>query len=465
MYLCSLHNKKIMFSHHIRNWENNIGSSIFGIFLILISFNLPAQHAIVNNGANIAVVGPGTQTGNLGIAAIGNFINLNNGTTDGQIELVGGHIFVTGDWINEATNNVFTTFSGTNYDGFVTLSHPNTPQLITGNSPTFFENLIVTKSRKSLGISNSSVNGSLFVDAILELNAKRFDIKNPSPAGIIYKSGFIKSETLPGNYGIVRWIIGANKGTYNLPFGNDIFAVDNNLNFSIELLNVMNDSDYIDFATYPSDLYNFPLPTGASPLETEFRKVVDRYWIVKTSDPVSRPNVNMIFSYTGDDLNPSNNSINPQQLKASRSNDMLGQWLDMTPVGISVGKTVIANNISGNDFHESWTLLNLPGPLTDLFTPDAFTPNGDGMNDYFLPVFQVDFEVIQYDLYIYNRWGKEVFHSTSHTDGWNGRVSNSDNEPAIGVYSWVVVVKGKSKYNTEAEGETKRYVGRVTLVK
>jgi gliding motility-associated-like protein len=428
-------------------------------------FSVFAQHALVNDGANIAVVGPGSQTGNLGVAVIGNFVNLNNGTTDGQIDLKGGHIFVTGDWTNNANNNVFTNFSGTNTDGFVTMSHPNTPQLITGTSPTYFENLIVTRSRKSLGVSNSSVNGSLFVDAIFELNANRFDIKNPSPAGIVYKSGFIKSETLPGNYGIIRWNIGSNQGIYNIPFGNDLFAIDNNLNFSIELLKTMNDSDYIDFATYPSDLYNYPLPTGASPLETEFKKVVDRYWIINTNDPLSRPDVNMVFSYTGDDLNPTNNTINPQQLKASRSNDLLGEWLDMTPVGNTVGKTVEANNISGSDLYPSWTLINLPGPLTDLFTPDAFTPNGDGMNDYFLPVFQVDFEVIKYDLYIYNRWGKEVFHSANQTEGWNGRMAGSNNEPVIGVYSWVIVVKGKSKYNTEAEGETKRYVGRVTLVK
>lgn len=454
-----------MFSHQIKNWEIFIRKTFFRSFLLLMPFSVFAQQALVNDGANIAVVGPGTQTGNLGVAVIGNFVNLNNGTTDGQIELKGGHIFVTGDWTNNANNNVFTTFSGTNSDGYVTLSHPNTPQLITGTSPTYFENLIVTKSRKSLGVSNSSVNGSLFVDAVFELNANRFDIKNPSPAGIVYQSGFIKSETLPGNYGIIRWNIGANQGTYNIPFGNDLFAIDNNLNFSIELLKPMNDSDYIDFATYPSDLYNYPLPTGASPLETEFKKVVDRYWIIKTNDPLSRPDVNMIFSYTADDLNPTNNTINPQQLKASRSNDLLGEWLDMTPVGNTVGKTVEVNNISGSDLHPSWTLINLPGPLTDLFTPDAFTPNGDGMNDYFLPVFQVDFEVIQYDLYIYNRWGKEVFHSSNQTEGWNGRMAGSDNEPVIGVYSWVIVVKGKSKYNTEAEGETKRYVGRVTLVK
>ena len=227
----------------------------------------------------------------------------------------------------------------------------------------------------------------------------------------------------------------------------------------------MNDSDYIDFATYPSDMYNFPLPTGASPLETESRKVVDRFWIIRTNDILSRPNTNLTFTYTTDDLNPAFNSINTQQLKASRNNDILGQWLDMTPIGNTSGKTVVASNISGNDFFESWTLLNLPSPLTDLFTPDAFTPNGDGINDKFKPVFQVDFEVIQYDLYIYNRWGREVFHTTSANDGWDGKVADSNNDPAIGVYSWVIVVKGKSRYNTEAEGETKRYVGRVTLVK
>lgn len=53
-----------------------------------------------------------------------------------------------------------------------------------------------------------------------------------------------------------------------------------------------------------------------------------------------------------------------------------------------------------------------------MFVPDAFTPNGDGLNDCFH--FIVTGDVVSFDLHIYNRWGEEVFHSTNYGDCWDG---------------------------------------------
>jgi len=454
-----------MFNHHLKIYNSYLTSLLLILIIITIPMVSYSQPAMVNNGANITVVGPGSQAGNVGIAVLGNYLNTTDGVSDGKIELAGGHILVTGDWTNNANNNVFTNFTGTKQDGFVTLFHQSNPQIIGGPSSTHFENLVVKRSRKSLTVDNCSVDGTLFVDAPFILNANTFVINNPSPAGINYQSGFIKSETLPAAYSIIRWRIGSATASYNIPFGSDNLAANNDLNFGIDILTPMNDSDFIDFATYPTDFYNYPLPTNASPLETEPKKVVDRFWITKSSNFMSRPDVNLIFTYSSNDISPAYNTLNLQELKASRNNTSLGKWLDMPPIGTSVSNQVYANGISSSDFYDSWVLLNVPGPLTDLFTADAFTPNGDGLNDNFLPVFQVDFEVIKYDFYIYNRWGQLMFHTTDENIGWNGVKTGSGDEPVIDVYSWVIVVKGKNKYNTEAEGETKKYVGRVTLIK
>jgi gliding motility-associated-like protein len=72
-------------------------------------------------------------------------------------------------------------------------------------------------------------------------------------------------------------------------------------------------------------------------------------------------------------------------------------------------------------------------PETDspFLVPNAFTPNGDGLNDTFRPV--VDYErVRQFSMVIYNRWGQLVFETTNPAEGWDGK-----NAPA-GVYSWVI---------------------------
>lgn len=55
----------------------------------------------------------------------------------------------------------------------------------------------------------------------------------------------------------------------------------------------------------------------------------------------------------------------------------------------------------------------------DLYIPDAFSPNGDGRNDYFVPV--IDRGQVLLAFRIYDRWGKIVYTGNSTTDkGWNG---------------------------------------------
>src|SRR6218665_265398 len=54
----------------------------------------------------------------------------------------------------------------------------------------------------------------------------------------------------------------------------------------------------------------------------------------------------------------------------------------------------------------------------DFNLPNAFTPNGDGLNEQFMPVF---FGVVnQYNLSIYNRFGERVFSSQKLGQGWDG---------------------------------------------
>lgn len=52
-------------------------------------------------------------------------------------------------------------------------------------------------------------------------------------------------------------------------------------------------------------------------------------------------------------------------------------------------------------------------PSADLFVPTGFTPNGDGVNDLFLPTGEVVITNIQ----VYNRWGQLVYEGV---DGWDG---------------------------------------------
>ncbi len=54
------------------------------------------------------------------------------------------------------------------------------------------------------------------------------------------------------------------------------------------------------------------------------------------------------------------------------------------------------------------------------YVPNSFTPNGDGINDIFLPIFTSGFEADDYNLTIFNRWGELLFEETDHLKGWDG---------------------------------------------
>lgn len=53
-----------------------------------------------------------------------------------------------------------------------------------------------------------------------------------------------------------------------------------------------------------------------------------------------------------------------------------------------------------------------------ILTPNGFTPNGNGINDYFFPRFNY---ITELELWVFNKWGEAIFHSTDRNGpGWDG---------------------------------------------
>ena len=71
-----------------------------------------------------------------------------------------------------------------------------------------------------------------------------------------------------------------------------------------------------------------------------------------------------------------------------------------------------------------------------LFLPDAFSPNGDGINDVFEArgVFFDDIQMI-----IYNRWGQSIFQSSTAGQGWDGTIAGE--RAPEGNYSYKVIIR------------------------
>jgi gliding motility-associated-like protein len=66
------------------------------------------------------------------------------------------------------------------------------------------------------------------------------------------------------------------------------------------------------------------------------------------------------------------------------------------------------------------------------FVPNAFTPNGDGMNDIFRP-YTIGYKSLTY-FRIYNRWGEEIYNTSNLEVGWNGTYNKKQCD--IGTYYW-----------------------------
>ena len=54
------------------------------------------------------------------------------------------------------------------------------------------------------------------------------------------------------------------------------------------------------------------------------------------------------------------------------------------------------------------------------YIPDAFSPNGDGVNDTYGPLFANGCNIAKYYFAIYNRWGQRVFYSNDPAARWDG---------------------------------------------
>ena len=52
--------------------------------------------------------------------------------------------------------------------------------------------------------------------------------------------------------------------------------------------------------------------------------------------------------------------------------------------------------------------------------PNAFTPNGDGLNDYFYPFIYYNYPIIKYELRIFSINGQQVFYTTDPYARWGG---------------------------------------------
>jgi gliding motility-associated-like protein len=98
-------------------------------------------------------------------------------------------------------------------------------------------------------------------------------------------------------------------------------------------------------------------------------------------------------------------------------------------------------------------VVNVENNCTELYIPNTFTPDGDGLND----VFTISSACLKnIDLKIFNRWGELIFESKSISDPWTGIYNGNYVQDGVYVYS----IKA-----TFINGEIRNKTGGITVLK
>lgn len=88
-----------------------------------------------------------------------------------------------------------------------------------------------------------------------------------------------------------------------------------------------------------------------------------------------------------------------------------------------------------------------------VWTPNAFSPNGDQTNDLFYP--QLSCAYAEYDFRIYTKWGQEIFRSNSPAVAWNGNVKGEAAPNDVYVWKLNCLMSNKGgKQFTETQNGT-----------
>jgi gliding motility-associated-like protein len=94
-------------------------------------------------------------------------------------------------------------------------------------------------------------------------------------------------------------------------------------------------------------------------------------------------------------------------------------------------------------------------PESTFYIPNAFTPNGDGENDYFTGK---GIGIVNYHMQIFDRWGMMIFETYDLYQGWDGRANGGSGIAQQDTYVYKINL-------TDIFHQQHYYIGAVNLLK
>ncbi len=115
--------------------------------------------------------------------------------------------------------------------------------------------------------------------------------------------------------------------------------------------------------------------------------------------------------------------------------------------------TITQTVTSANGCNNSFSITVAVQDEFRFYIPNAFTPDADGINDFFLG-YGTGF--LGWEMFIFNRWGELIYQSTNEGLPWDGQVGGQDAPQSV--YAYRIVAFGEDGVNRE-------FLGHVTLTR
>lgn len=208
-----------------------------------------------------------------------------------------------------------------------------------------------------------------------------------------------------------------------------------------------------DLAVTVTDINNCTATTPFSAWITVFPKPVADFTASPQPTSVLEPNVNFINLSTGSGLSAYHWDFG-DPLHSTSTAENPGFDYSVAGVGAYTVELIAINTDGCRD------TIYKPVIIEDdftLFIPNAFSPNGDGINDFFYPK-GIGIDEKHYQLWIFDRWGNMIFYSDEWDKWWDGTVQGKEDEVQEDVYVWKMKVRS-------FKGDKRNLVGHVTVVR
>jgi gliding motility-associated-like protein len=158
-------------------------------------------------------------------------------------------------------------------------------------------------------------------------------------------------------------------------------------------------------------------------LNVNVQSINGNFYFSQNPVTVETPSVNLIGS-----------GGNSYEWNSIFQGSSLGNEYTALLTGISgdfIFRMIVENNLGCIDTVYNTLTIN---ENYNIFIPNSFTPDGNEFNQYWKPVIYKIYDIKDYNLKIFNRWGETIWESNDPLEGWDGTFSKGKCQD--GIYLW-----------------------------